>query len=107
MSTLDNEHDSRGNPEESATTTTQQQQQQRQRSDLSTENVNAKLANPLAGYTQRELIGMGGAYARDHGMEDLVEEFQKVGFWLFLVVFVTFSSFFLGGGRGRSDHDLS
>lgn len=42
-------------------------------------NVNAKLANPLTGYTQNELLQMGEAYARGHGMEDLVEDFQKVG----------------------------
>lgn len=83
MSTLDNKHGGGEGkpdiPEESTSPPPSLRQQQRQRTELSMENVNAKLANPLAGYTQRELIGMGGAYARDHGMEDLVDEFQKVG----------------------------
>lgn len=45
---------------------------------LAIENVNAKLANPLAAYTHAELQDMGESYARSHGMEDLVEEFKKV-----------------------------
>lgn len=39
--------------------------------------VNSKLAHPLAGYSHAQLIDMGAAYARDHGMEDLQEEFSK------------------------------
>jgi len=46
--------------------------------EIALKNVNAKLANPLAGYTHRELLAMGEAYARDHGMEELVEDFRKV-----------------------------
>ncbi|RPB25989.1 hypothetical protein L211DRAFT_836083 [Terfezia boudieri ATCC MYA-4762] len=45
--------------------------------EIALKNVNAKLANPLAGYTHRELLAMGEAYARDHGMEELVEDFRK------------------------------
>ncbi|KAF8461334.1 MFS sugar transporter [Kalaharituber pfeilii] len=45
--------------------------------ELALENVNARLANPLAGYTHAELQEMGEAYAREHGMEDLVDEFRK------------------------------
>lgn len=46
--------------------------------ELEVSNVNAKLANPLAGLTHAELQDMGEAYARKHGMEDLVEEFKVV-----------------------------
>lgn len=41
------------------------------------QRANSKLAHPLAGYSQTQLIEMGAAYARDHGMEDLQEEFSK------------------------------
>ncbi|KAL7271887.1 hypothetical protein RUND412_005329 [Rhizina undulata] len=41
------------------------------------QNINAKLANPLAGYSHAELIEMGAAYARDHDMMELEEEFKK------------------------------
>lgn len=40
-------------------------------------NINAKLANPLSGYTHNELMVMGATYARDHGMPDLEEDFKK------------------------------
>lgn len=39
--------------------------------------ANSKLAHPLAGYSHAQLIEMGAAYARDHEMEDLQEEFSK------------------------------
>lgn len=39
--------------------------------------ANSKLAHPLAGYSHAQLIEMGAVYARDHGMEDLQEEFSK------------------------------
>lgn len=40
-------------------------------------SANSKLAHPLAGYSHARLIEMGAAYARDHEMEDLQEEFSK------------------------------
>lgn len=39
--------------------------------------VNSRLAHPLAGYSHDQLIEMGAAYARDHEMSDLQEEFSK------------------------------
>lgn len=39
--------------------------------------VNSRLAHPLANYSHEQLIEMGADYARNHGMEDLQEEFSK------------------------------
>lgn len=39
--------------------------------------INYKLAHPLAGISQAELMDMGAAYACEHGMEDLQDEFRK------------------------------
>ena len=41
------------------------------------ENVNAKLANPLAGIPQDQLMRDGAAFARKHGLVDLEDEFAK------------------------------
>ena len=43
----------------------------------STQNVNAKLANPLSGLSHEELIADGQKFAMEHGLEDLILEFQK------------------------------
>lgn len=43
----------------------------------SSEDINAKLANPLAGMTHEELMADGKKFALEHGLEDLVTEFQK------------------------------
>jgi hypothetical protein len=43
----------------------------------SSENINAKLANPLSGLTHEELMADGKKFALEHGLEDLVVEFQK------------------------------
>lgn len=39
--------------------------------------VNSRLAHPLAGYSHAQLIEMGAAYARNHEMAHLQEEFSK------------------------------
>lgn len=44
---------------------------------LDTRHINAKLANPLSGFTHDQLMEQGEAYARAHGMEHLVDEFRK------------------------------
>lgn len=41
------------------------------------QELNAKLANPLAGYSHEELQEMGAKYAREHDMEEFQEEFMK------------------------------
>ena len=41
------------------------------------DNVNAKLANPLAGLLLEELLDRGESYARENDMEDLVEDFRR------------------------------
>lgn len=43
----------------------------------SSENINAKLANPLSGLTHDELMADGKRFALEHGLEDFVLEFQK------------------------------
>lgn len=43
----------------------------------STENINAKLANPLAGWSHEQLMNGGKQFAESHGLEELVEVFQK------------------------------
>ncbi|KAI0062831.1 hypothetical protein BV25DRAFT_469992 [Artomyces pyxidatus] len=43
--------------------------------DLS--RINAKLANPLAGRSHEQLMADGEAFARDHGLGHLSEEFKK------------------------------
>jgi len=40
-------------------------------------NINAKLANPLAGYNHAELQEMGASYARKYGLDEYAEEFSK------------------------------
>lgn len=40
-------------------------------------NVNAKLANPLAGYTLEELQEMGAKYARENDMIEFEDDFRK------------------------------
>jgi hypothetical protein len=44
---------------------------------LDTKNINAKLANPLSGFTHAELMEQGESYAKSHGMEHLVDDFRK------------------------------
>jgi len=39
--------------------------------------INAKLANPLSGKSDDQLMRDGESFARKHGMEELVEEFRK------------------------------
>ncbi|KAI5777753.1 hypothetical protein EDC01DRAFT_386336 [Geopyxis carbonaria] len=39
-------------------------------------NINAKLANPLAGIPRADLMDAGEAYARAHGMDDLTDTFR-------------------------------
>lgn len=41
------------------------------------ENVNAKLANPLQGIPQKELLANAARFAHDHGLGELEEAFQK------------------------------
>ncbi|THU79353.1 hypothetical protein K435DRAFT_875558 [Dendrothele bispora CBS 962.96] len=41
------------------------------------ENINAKLANPLAGISHEQLMEDAKVFAETHGMEDLALEFQK------------------------------
>ena len=45
--------------------------------DPTAENVNAKLANPLAGIPQDQLMRDGALFARTHGLADLETEFAK------------------------------
>ncbi|KAI0267080.1 hypothetical protein BC834DRAFT_822948 [Gloeopeniophorella convolvens] len=45
--------------------------------DNAVTNINAKLANPLAGLSHDQLIADGAEFARTHGLEHLVEEFKK------------------------------
>lgn len=44
---------------------------------VSQENVNAVLANPLAGLSYEQLIADGDDFAKSHGLEALGELFQK------------------------------
>ncbi len=45
--------------------------------DTALSNVNAKLANPLAGLTHEQLMASGAEFARTHGLGHLEEEFKK------------------------------
>lgn len=45
--------------------------------DPAAENVNARLANPLAGIPQDQLMRDGALFARKHGLSDLASEFGK------------------------------
>ncbi|KAL0581832.1 hypothetical protein V5O48_000200 [Marasmius crinis-equi] len=45
--------------------------------DLATQNLNAKLANPLAGIPHDELVKQAKAFAEQYGLEDLTTELQK------------------------------
>ena len=45
--------------------------------DPAISNVNAKLANPLAGLSHEELMASGAEFARTHGLGHLEEEFKK------------------------------
>ncbi|KAI9452476.1 hypothetical protein BJY52DRAFT_1403480 [Lactarius psammicola] len=45
--------------------------------DNAISNINAKLANPLAGLSHEELMASGAEFARTHGMEHLEEVFKK------------------------------
>lgn len=45
--------------------------------DPATENINAKLANPLAGIPQDQLMRDGALFAREHNLPDLETEFSK------------------------------
>jgi hypothetical protein len=45
--------------------------------DPAISNVNAKLANPLAGLSHEQLMESGAEFARTHGLEHLEEEFKK------------------------------
>ena len=45
--------------------------------DPAAENVNAKLANPLAGIPRDQLMRDGALFARTHGLTDLETEFAK------------------------------
>lgn len=45
--------------------------------DTSPENVNAILANPLAGLSYEQLMADGDNFAKSHGLGDLGELFQK------------------------------
>ncbi|EJD03083.1 proton myo-inositol cotransporter [Fomitiporia mediterranea MF3/22] len=45
--------------------------------DPAIENINAKLANPLAGIPQDQLMRDGALFARQHGLTDLETEFAK------------------------------
>ena len=45
--------------------------------DPAKSNVNAKLANPLAGIPQDQLMRDGALFARKHGLTDLEDEFAK------------------------------
>ena len=45
--------------------------------DPEEENINAKLANPLAGIPQDQLMRDGAAFSRQYGLEDLESEFTK------------------------------
>jgi hypothetical protein len=40
-------------------------------------NINAKLANPLSGYSLETLQEMGAKYARENGMEEYQDDFRK------------------------------
>ena len=40
-------------------------------------NINAKLANPLAGLSHEQLMASGAEFARTHGLGHLEEEFKK------------------------------
>jgi hypothetical protein len=44
---------------------------------VSQENINAVLANPLAGLSYEQLMADGDNFAKSHGLEDLGELFQK------------------------------
>lgn len=46
-------------------------------SDAINDDVNAKLANPLAGWTAYELAKDGERFAREHGLEDLIPALRK------------------------------
>lgn len=41
------------------------------------DNVNARLANPLEGIPQDQLMADAARFAREHGLEDLQEDFRK------------------------------
>ncbi len=45
--------------------------------DNAISNINAKLANPLAGLSHEELMASGAEFARTHGMGHLEEVFKK------------------------------
>jgi sugar porter (SP) family MFS transporter len=45
--------------------------------DTAISNVNAKLANPLAGLSHDQLMASGAEFARTHGLGHLEEEFKK------------------------------
>ena len=45
--------------------------------DPTISNVNAKLANPLAGLSHEQLMASGAEFARTHGLGHLEEEFKK------------------------------
>ena len=45
--------------------------------DNAIENINAKLANPLAGLSHEQLMNDGAEFARAHGLEDLEDIFRK------------------------------
>lgn len=45
--------------------------------DPAAENINAKLANPLAGIPQDQLLRDGAAFARKHNLSHLENEFAK------------------------------
>jgi hypothetical protein len=47
------------------------------RLSLNEENVNAKLANPLAGIPQDQLLADAESFAKQRGLGHLVEEFKK------------------------------
>lgn len=45
--------------------------------EATNDDVNAKLANPLAGWTAEALAADGERFAREHGLEDLMPELRK------------------------------
>jgi hypothetical protein len=40
-------------------------------------DINAKLANPLSGYSRDQLQEMGATYARNHDMAEFEDDFRK------------------------------
>ncbi|KAK4703578.1 hypothetical protein P7C70_g2639, partial [Phenoliferia sp. Uapishka_3] len=51
--------------------------EERKHLNLQQDNINARLENPLAGISRERLMGMGRAFAKEKGLEEYTEEFEK------------------------------